>query len=664
MNWTPLPKGPFTGIHWSAPGAIEGNDPYLVWAETDGFSGYGNEKPRRLPVAIELKQGTTIAELVAATPGRLQVPPVYSSQAAPEGLSFCTAWASPAFFVQIQPGGSLAGLVKRVELGLAAAPYGGDDESAVDRLPRSSTGRQHREESAQEKLLDGKVIGMIDDSLAVAHANFLDEGSARARFFWRQDGRGLGRVPTQLGYGHELTRADIDAAMRESTYGELLDEGRVYTTLGLSALGRRFPDGRLGFHALDTNISHGSHVMDLAAGPRTLLAQIVGVPPNPDAPPSWAAAGDAASKAALVAVQLDYQTVSDTSGGSLNVHVLDGLMYILSRCTQKAEVVVNVSFGTLAGPHDGTSLLEAAMDQLIALRNGSLQITLAAGNSYQQRTHANLTLEPAACEVLDWQILPDDTTQNFLEIWIEQDRQGVEISVSPPNGGWLPPLKIGEGSMWTGGGASPVCALIYPKRVATGERGTCALLAVAPTFAFDANCATAPSGKWRVKLTNTGSAQVTIDAYVERDDMVVGTRTGARQSHFEDARYDSSGNPGSFVDHPGNPSPIRRSGNFNSVATGQRTVSVGGLRMVGSKWAHYSPQQPDPDAQRKRRPGVTNTPDTEQISDESPVLQGVNGAGTRSATVVRLRGTSAASPLAARALVNSATSAPEASSST
>ncbi|UUZ62321.1 hypothetical protein LP417_19410 [Polaromonas sp. P1-6] len=92
-------------------------------------------------------------------------------------------------------------------------------------------------------------------------------------------------------------------------------------------------------------------------------------------------------------------------------------------------------------------------------------------------------------------------------------------------------------------------------------------------------------------MTNTAAASVTVDAYIERDDVAIGTQTGARQSYFEDMWYDTSGNPGSFVDHPDNPTPIRRSGNFNSLSTGEKTLSVGGTRVAGPTWAHYSPLQ-------------------------------------------------------------------------
>jgi hypothetical protein len=113
-----------------------------------------------------------------------------------------------------------------------------------------------------------------------------------------------------------------------------------------------------------------------------------------------------------------------------------------------------------------------------------------------------------------------------------------------------------------------------------------------------------------------------------------------------------SGNPGSFVDAPGNPSLIRRSGNFNSIATGKKTVSVGGTRIVGPRWAHYSPQKPDPDAGRPERPGVVKTPDAAAFSDENPALTGLRAAGTYSGSAVRLRGTSDAAPQETRRIFN------------
>lgn len=630
MHWTPLPKGGFTGIDWSKPGETSGFDPYLIWAEADNFAGYGLDKPPKwLPLLIELAPGVSVAQLKAASsPKWLHVPPVYTSSSAPTGLRYCTARVRPAFFKHIRVGGNLHALVQRFELGLPAGHHADDPTEPV--AP---------DVTAPRALLQGKVIGLIDGGLAFANANFLRAGKARTRYFWRQDKEGVGSAPTELGYGHELTAGDINQAMQQNTYDGLVDETAVYEQF------------KMGME-LNKRLNHGTHVLDIACGPRTVLAQIAGVPPSPNAPPSWKPADDDASRCDVVAVQLDWDTVVDTSGGSMNVHIMDGLMYILARCAPATKVAVNLSWGTLAGPHDGSSVLEAAMDQLITLKTRLLQIVLPVSNNYQSRTHANETLSNGEHVTLHWRGQPGDLTQNFLELWIPPGAQGIEVQLTPPGQASLPALGWGKSGTWNTPSGKPLCALIYPKAVATGTNGTCALIAVAPTFGFEKSAVTAPSGVWEVKITNTQPGKVTVDAYVERDDQIIGVQTGARQSHFEDQWYDTSGNPGSFVDHPGNPSPIRRSGNFNSIATGTKTISVGGVRVAGPMWAKYSPRKPDPDAGRPERPSVVKVPDLHAYSDENPVLLGLKAAGSRSGGMARLVGTSDASPQVARRILN------------
>lgn len=665
MKWDQLPRGLFTGIPWKNAGAADGFDPYLVWAEADRFEGFGGT-PRWLPIALETCSNTTVQQLSqAASRSWLQIPKAYLATQEPwNHLRFCTARVRPEFFKHIESGGKLHGLVLRFELGLPAGDQATRPGTVAHAPPKTAKEDATGQAGVNAEPLKGKVFGLIDDSLALAHANFLSQGHARTAHFWRQDGQGLGSVPDLFGYGHELNGTQIDAAMRARTYGGMVDESAVYADLGLSPMGRKHGRNGLGFHALDTSVSHGTHVADIAAGPRGVLSQIAGVPPHVDAPPSWNMANDDASHCAMVAVQLDYDAVRDTSGGSLNVHVLDGLMYILSRCDAQAEIVVNISFGTLAGPHDGTALLEAAMDQLIELAGARLRIVLAAGNSYQLRTHANVTLSADEHAELHWRVQPDDATQSFLELWIGTEKRGLTVEITPPGRDPLPPLALGESRMWTDGGAAPLCALVYPARVATGRNGTCALLALAPTFSFRANQATCASGVWAIRLINQGATNVTVDAYVERDDVVIGTRSGAKQSHFEDRQYDTSGDLSSFLDTPVpndrqlEATLIRRSGNFNSIATGGRTTSAGGTRVVstaqpgtGSQSAHYSPKAVDADIDRIQRPHVSRYVDKQAFSDENGTLLGLRAAGTRSSGTVRLQGTSDAAPQVARRLL-------------
>lgn len=663
MNWTPLPRGTFTGIDWARDGAIDGADPYLAWAEATGFESYGRRVDERgpiqhlwLPVALELEEGRGVADLLAV-PGAaawLRIPRVYhggpfsAGTAVPASVRFCSARVRREFFRQLGPRGRLHGLVRRVELGLPVR-----DAVNYETMAVLAPGRRLGAGEAPPPVAANRVFGLIDDGLALAHAHFLDAAEcSRVAYFWRQDGLGRGVRPKALGYGRELGAAQIDNAMNAARDASgAVDEDAVYAALGLSRLGKPWPAGRVPYHALDTAVSHGTHVLDLATGPWGVLARLSNPPSDLDAPPSWHRLQDPASQAPIVAVQLDYRTVQDTSGGSMNVHVLDALMYILARCQPSAEVVVNISFGALAGPHDGSSLLEAAMDDLVQRCAGRLQIVLAAGNSYQSRTHANLTLQAGESHSLRWLVPPDDTTPSFLELWLPEGASAVQLQLTPPGHPPLPPFVPGQSGAWLQDKLLR-CAMIYPRRSASGANGTCALLALQPTTAFEPAVATAPSGVWEITLTQQGGGAVTIDAYVERDDITIGTRTGARQSRFEDESYDTSGNPWALVDDPANPSPIRRSGNFSDIATGGRTVSVGGIRARDGSWARYSPRWPDPDAARAARPGVSSIPDEQAYSDECAAVEGWSAAGTRSASTVRLRGTSAAAPQVARRLFN------------
>ncbi|MGE0098327.1 MAG: S8 family serine peptidase [Hydrogenophaga sp.] len=639
--WQKLPVGAFTGTDWGARGEINGQDPYLAWAEADHFAGYrrgrGHKPPKWLPVVIELATGADVPALVAASSTTwLQIPRVYLSV---PGFRFCSARVKPRFFQRMRESSHLRGLIQRLELGL---PVDEHANAILDPCTRDC----HPVAPAQ--LLTGRVLGMIDGGLALANSTFLDRhGHTRIKHFWRQDAyqngnwpgnqphhrvpldpARAGPTPHDMGYGHELSGAAIDAAMADFTRHHQIDEDALYQHLQLWDLSKP--------------VNHGTHVASQACGRGNLL--------HPD--------NDEASRCDIVAVKLDWSNVLDTSGGAMNVSVLDGLMYILSRCAPSAQVVVNISWGTLAGPHDGSSILESAMDELIEHLGGRLRIAVPAGNAYQSRTHANDTLAAGQSLTLHWRVQPDDRTQSFLEIWLPEGAEKLHIQVTPPGRAQaLPALRMGQAGLWMGEDDQPLCGLIFPRRSALGRRGTCVLLALAPTFSLRGRTATAPFGAWQVRLINTGTTPVVWDAYIERDDVALGVNTGARQSYLEDPRYDTSGNIGAFVDHPANPTPIRRSGTFNSLSTGQRTVSAGGTRRHASPSGHfalYSPRRPDPDAGRAQRPFVKKVPDTLYPSDDNTALWGVLGAGSRSGSVVRLAGTSSASPQLARDLLNAA----------
>ncbi|MFN3493265.1 MAG: hypothetical protein ACK40L_02035 [Hydrogenophaga sp.] len=658
--WAPLPRGRFTGIDWSAPGALDHSDPYLAWAEATNFSGFRAANgmpadPQWLPVLIELRAGHGVADLVAAAnPKWLQVPWVYLGLGS--GLRFCTARVRRGFFNALREGGALHGMVARYDLGLPvghqARPF--ERHAADGNPPPAATAK-----------VSGHVTVVIDNGLALAHSDFLSGAGHQTRVaaFWRQDetvgphGRAAatlqpepldparaGPVPAELGYGHELDRSAIQTAVNAHTRNGRVDENALYAHWQMWEIN----------HAAN----HGTHVASLVAGP-TVYTHTIG---TEDSPPNWQNATDPASRSTLLVAQLDWASVADSSGGALTVSVMDALAWALARCAPDACVTVNLSWGALAGSHNGSSTLEAGMAELIAASGLDCRLVIPAGNAYQARTHANVLLKAKDAATLHWRVMPDDHTQSFLELWFEDHEDAerslshLQIELTPPgDSAPLPAMAIERSGVWPTA-AAPQAAILFPARSALGHPGSCALLALAPTARWFRNTVITRAGVWTLKLINASSRAVAMDAYIERDDVALGAAdTGAKPSRLEDPFYDTSGGLGGFIDHPDNPSLVRRSGTFNDIATGAGTVSVGGIRYFASTMdpmARYSPRTPDPDASRPERKNVQKVPDRFAVSDDHATLWGVRAAGTRSAAQVRLVGTSMAAPQVARQLVN------------
>ena len=187
--WSPLPAGEFTGIHWSAPGAIDGQDPYLAWAEADRFAGYRvapkGKPPKWLPIVIELTPGASVPALVQASNVKwLQIPRVYLNL---PGLRFCTAHAKPRFFERLRSDPLLRSLIQRFELGL---PVGHHTQPIHDPCTPGS------HPVVVPDRLSGQVLGLIDGGLAFANQAFLNaRGRTRVKHFWRQDDTQDGNWP-------------------------------------------------------------------------------------------------------------------------------------------------------------------------------------------------------------------------------------------------------------------------------------------------------------------------------------------------------------------------------------------------------------------------------------------------------------------------------------
>ena len=605
MRWTSLRQGALLGIDWSQQ-LGKPLDPYLVWADATSFKGLASAAssspaapPALLRLALELVDDK-MPNFDGAKPNMIVDRP---------GQRFATIAIEPGRVSELLN----CAAVRRLELGFAGL---------TTQIGDQTRGRPDK------RRIDRPVVAVIDFGCAFAHERFrhCQENRWRTRiaYLWDQGRPASGRwnAVDDFGYGRELHGADIDALIADNTDANAhVDESGVY----LSA----------NYNDAAKVLTHGTHVLDLAAG----------------AP----ADSDPALAPEIIFVQLPSTVVDDTSGGSMVTHVMDALAYILDRVDPLAPVVVNLSYGSMAGPHDGSTILESTIDAVIEQAMGLLpthrpsrylSVVLPAGNNFESDGHAVLALDSKhPTRSLEWQVLAEDTTDTFLELWYpRRDADRVVVRVQPPGG---PSHVLSVGEMYTlveDDCVEPIAAALHLRRASSGNDDATVLVALAPTASPTSHRRVAPSGTWRitVSLTDDAGGPVEIHAWVERDDPPIGSGAPPRQSRLLTGALPLPAN--SFGVRA---MQVRRCGTGSSIANGTRSVVVGACvdRADGIEFAPYTSAGPSRNLQRHFWPDVA------AVSDTSHRLRGVPAAGTRSGVSARMNGTSVAAPLVARALI-------------
>jgi subtilisin family serine protease len=598
-------------------------DPYLMWAQATNFRDYGNPKDDDfVPVAIECKKGdakhTPVQKLLAAIAAsrplknNVYLSSLYSPQRLERNqipsVRHITARVRRKVLRQFSK------LVERMELGLAI------NESPKLDWSRGDLG------AAPEK----PVIGVIDDQFSFLHPTFLrpnTAGSLTTAFMaiWDQGGHHL---PPNQGWG-------------AAPYGGLWQRKNGAT---IAAYPKYMP-----------RVSHGTLVAGLAAGDIWHGDPIF-------CEPVRRTTTDAAMQADLIGVQMPRATVQDTTGGAMCVHVLDAIHFILGNAMASVgnqnppqllarPTVINMSYGTNAGAHDGTSILESAFDELMHIRDGRLAIVMPAGNQYESRGHAHFSLESKQPEqTLNWRLQPDDASPNFLEIWPDAElASDIEITVTSPSGQLQKPKMVSKvKSQYEDASGKVIWGIFSPTPNAQSKSKRVWLLAMASTRKrYGDNNPVVEHGCWKIKISlKKGSKQRgSVHAWIERDDFVAGYRKRGRQSYFEDACYEKFGQ--SYLEPKDlDASYIKRSGSFNSVANGAHPFVVGAWVRKTDQVAAYSGASP-----AFGRKG----PDCVAQGEATKNLHGIRSIGNFGTTVVRASGTSFAAPIVTRLLVHQMT---------
>jgi hypothetical protein len=516
-------------------------------------------------------------------------------------------------------------------------------------LPASSVAEMTKHKARQYQPLASTkataktiIVGIIDDGIPFAHERFRNAVSqTRVECVWIQDGIYDGGL-SGFKYGREIRKPIIDNLLATCRQGDLIDEDEIYRRLQLADFtmhGRK----SLAWRAL-----HGAHVMDIACGW------------EPDQAPDWR----------IVCVQLPTATTADSSGASLAPYAVDAMKYIRNKAQEIAgpskslPIVINFSYGLLAGPHDGTHEIELAIDEILHDHNSKagnkpMRVVIPSGNSHLARAHATIAFRPASDEVaLPLRVLPDDQTPSFVEIWLPPAAVAgnrVGLTIATPAGEISPQLMENDNQILEleAADGQVICNARYHFFPAPTNRGMF-LISLQPTARIEANNPSvpadpiAPHGVWILTLTNYGlSSQEKIEAWVQRDDAPYGYQRRGRQAYFDSPhykRYDEAGRP---IEEDDPSVVVKRAGMINAIATGNETVVIGGLLRKELRPLSYSAGGPittpaGASSARRRRP------DALTISDDSLAHGGVLGAGTRSGSVVAMNGTSVSAPLITR----------------
>ena len=391
------------------------------------------------------------------------------------------------------------------------------------------------------------VIGIIDQGFEVSHKTFRNpDGSTRILVLWDQT-IGPPRVgpPTpqrQLEPGETSPAAPFN-------YGVEYSEAWINGALGVGP--------SLGPLRSKDRTNHGTSVAGIAAGNGLqpgnchFAGHFVGVAPE----------------AELILVRS-----FSTNNLQNSVEMQHAFQYIfthpliLSR-VEVPPVVVNFSQGDNLGPHDGSSVLETAIDALLLNRPGRV-VVKSAGNEGDSKRHAEVPFPLGPPTDLQLVVGPDDSGFRTIEAWFPGTAR-LAVSVLA--------LGLESAEVAPGGLLTPL--FVVNPTLPEGEQTNVGIRSVLNNAANGRNSVTItigtnsviPAGPWIVRFRNVGPAATTVQAWLDND--------GTKETHFA--------------------SHVSRSRTITTPGTAQQVITVGAYDSKGRKGqlGSFSSQGPiDPSA--------------------------------------------------------------------
>lgn len=235
----------------------------------------------------------------------------------------------------------------------------------------------------------GAIIGIIDSSFDLTHPCFLDShGKTRILAAWDQESKDGTPPAAPLAYGVEYTPDMINSQLGQAQPMLITNDNEAE--------------------------EHGTFVAGIAAGNGYPDGNIRGVAPE----------------AELIFVS--YRNDMPLGGSAF---VLDAITYIVGHARKRGKpVVINLSQGDNLGAHDGTSLLERAIDYFV--EQGDVLIVNSAGNEREGRRHAHGKALAGQYVALSFRLNSQNRNEidsDTIDIWYHKDDR-LAIALQTPEG--------------------------------------------------------------------------------------------------------------------------------------------------------------------------------------------------------------------------------------
>ncbi|MEM6384264.1 MAG: S8 family serine peptidase [Pseudomonadota bacterium] len=342
-----------------------------------------------------------------------------ASWTAPQGVevrsqfsNFATVMATTAQIAALENDTSVAS----VELSRDASGYEDLDSS----VPFVQAADIHRPPLGERG--DGALVGIIDTGVDILHEAFHDaSGNTRVVAIWDQTRDDPFRTPHA-----------IDSRFKQN-YGTLYTSDKIQELMGGSP--------HLVPRMLRDPFAHGTHVAGIAAGRAVGQAGQGGM-----------ADGMAPEAGIVLVIAHVRHDPQDPPALGYSVSHVDALAFMKELAAggnavmpQAKPIAINVSLGTNAGAHDGTTTLEAAFDAITGGgRDPGVVIVKSAGNERGHAGHARVSAFKGGIMPLEWESSTRFRDADYFEGWYN-GLDDMAFTLIDPGGNRSPQVDASSG---------------------------------------------------------------------------------------------------------------------------------------------------------------------------------------------------------------------------